>query len=118
MGICNREVNKMNKKIIGISIVLLLLAIIPSTSIATVTSTEEESGLMLLGTVIVNEIENDTVHGLAIRLRYFEWTETEQTAGMITLNKVIFPDGFFMMPIGKLNFIIGVVKGRGGLEVE
>lgn len=109
----------MKKKIIGIAIVLLLLALIPSTSMATVTSTEEGSGLILLGTVIVNKIENDTVYGLAIRLRYFEWTETERTAGRLSNSQeIIFPDGFFMIPIGKLTFVIGLVKGRGGLEVE
>jgi len=111
-----REVYKIKRKIISISIVLLLLAIIPSISIATVTPTQDEDILLLLGTIIVNEIENDTVHALAIRLRYVDWNNTSRSFGWITLNKVIFPDGFFMIPIGRFSFVIGI--SSGGIEIE
>jgi len=112
-----REVNKMNRKIIGISIVLLLLAIIPSTSIATEIQAHDPEYLFLLGTIVIDKIENNSIYGLAIRLRYFELCETERTLGIITLNRVIVGSNFIYIPIiGKLHFIIGI--DTGGIEVE
>ena len=108
----------MKRKIIGISIVLLLLALIPSTSIATETPPMEDSKLLLKGSVFISEIENNSVHGLALRLFYIQSSDDEWTMGWVTLNEVIFPDGFFMIPIGKLTFVIGIVRGQGGLVVE
>ncbi len=107
----------MKKKIIGISVVMLILALISSTSQAIITSTEGEGGLILFGTIITGEIENDTIKALAIRLRYLEWTETERWGGIIILNRINFPDEFHIIPlIGNLSFISG--KGPYGLEVE
>ncbi len=105
----------MKKKIIGISIVILLLALIPSTSVAT--EIPEERCLILKGTVKVNEIENNTIHGFALRLFYFEVDDTERTMGWVTLNRVTFPDDFFIIPlIGNISFFFGI--GDIPLEVE
>ena len=106
----------MKKKIVGISIVLLLLAIIPSTSIATEIP-EEETWLLLKGTVKINEIENNTVHAFAFRLFYLEVRETEREMGWVTLNKVTFPNDFHIIPlIGNFSFVFGI--GQVGLAAE
>ena len=108
----------MRKKIIGISIVMLFLALIPSTSLASKTP-EEDKLLFLKGTVKINEIENNTVHAFSIRLLYFQITTIKRwVTGRINLNKVTFPDGFLMIPIGKLTFIIGLVKSPIGINLE
>ena len=83
----------MKNKLVGISIVLLLLALIPSTSIATEISTPYEGNIFLKGFVIVSEIENNTVHAFAIRLTYLIWNKNEHTFGWFTGN-VTFPDGW------------------------
>ena len=106
----------MERKITGLSIALLLLAVIPSTSIATVTPMQDGTGLLLKGTIKISEIENNTVHAFAFRLFYLEWTETEWTLGWLTLTTVTFHDGFIKIPIGKLTFIIGITTGFGGIE--
>ena len=106
----------MIRKIIGISIVLLLLAIIPSTSIATEIPTPYEGNILLKGFVIVSEIENNTVHAFAIRLRYLMWNSDEQAFGRILLNDVIFPDGYLMIPIGELTYVIGISTGIFDIE--
>jgi len=107
----------MKNKILCLFIITLLIAIIPSTSIATEKQSEED-WLFLKGTIKINEIENNTVYAFAFRLFYFEYTETERSWGWITLQKVTFHDGFIKVPIGKLIFIIGITTGFGGIEIE
>ncbi len=94
---------------------MLLLALIPSTSLASETP-EEEGFLIAKGTVLINEIKNNTIDAFAFRLFYIEVTETERTMGWVTLNHVTFHQGFFMISLGKLSFVIGI--SPGGLEVE
>ena len=106
----------MIRKIMSISIVLLLLAIIPSTSIATEKPAPYQGNILLKGFVKVTEIENNTVHAFAIRLTYLIWSETEQAFGWISLNDVVFPDGYLMIPFGELNYVIGVSTGI--LDIE
>ncbi len=109
----------MKKKIIGISFVMLLLTLIPSTSIATETTPSEDSILILKGLVVITKIENNTVYATAFRLFYFESVETERAFGWITLNEVAFPDGFFTIPIPRTfgSYVIGIVNGQGGIEI-
>ena len=109
----------MKNKLVAISIVLLLLALIPSTSMATETPPPEDSKLFLKGLVVITKIENNTVYATAYRLLYYEQIETETTMGRILLNEVAYPDGFITIPIPRTfgSFIIGFVKGQGGIEV-
>ncbi len=106
----------MKNKLVGISIVLLLLALIPSTTIATEKPTPYEGNILLKGFVKVTEIENNTVHAFAIRLTYLIWSKTEQAFGWISLNDVVFPDGYLMIPFGELTYVIGISTGI--LDIE
>jgi len=107
----------MKRKIIGISIILLLLAIIPTTSIATVTPTPSvikyEGRIWLRGLVKVAEIENETVHADAIILHFIVWNNTiyRLTIGVAFCN-VTFPDSYFMIPIGKFSYVLGISTGE------
>ena len=105
----------MKNKLVGISIVLLLLALISSTSMA-IETPEEETLLILKGTVKINEIVNNTVHAFGIRLFYLVIKETERTMGWgFCFNKITFPDEFHIIPLfGNISFIFGI--GYGELE--
>ncbi len=106
----------MKRKIIGIAIVLLLLAIIPSTSIATEKQMHDPEYVFLLGTIVINKIENYSIYGFAIRLRFFQLLEDERTLGWITFRNVVADCNYTYLPIvGNLHFIWGV--GTGRLEV-
>ena len=102
---------KIKRKIISISIVLLLLVIIPSTSIAAEIPTPYEGNILLKGFVKVSEIENNTVHAFAIRLTYLMLSKDERAFGWISLNDVVFPDGYFMIPFGELTYVLGISTG-------
>ena len=103
------------KKIIGISIMMLLLALIPSTSIAT--ETQGKEFLLLKGTVKLNAIENNTIHAYAFRLRYLEIKETERIMGYVTFQNVTYPDDFLMISLlGPISLVIGV--GDIGFTIE
>jgi len=105
------------KKIVEIFVcmLLLLLAIIPSTSIAKEIPIQGEPDYtFLLGTIVINEVENTTIHGFAIRLRFFELGETERSAGFITFRHVSIHSNMYyniIKIIGKLFFIWGVAPG-------
>ena len=106
------EVNKFKRKIIGIFIVLLLIAIIPSQSIANVVPTQDDYKLWLRGSILVSKIENNTIYARAIRLHYLQWSPTQGAFGAVTLTNVAFPDDYLLISIGSLSFIIGISRGR------
>ena len=107
----------MKNKLVGISIVMLLLALISSTSMA-IETPEEETLLILKGTVKINEIVNNTVHAFGIRLFYLVIKETERTMGWgLLLSNVIFPDEFHIIPLfGNISLVFGI--GQGEFEYE
>jgi len=108
----------MKKRIVVILVcmLLLLLAIIPSTSIAKeIPMQGEPDYTFLLGTIVINKIENNSIYGFAIRLRFFELGET-RTLGWITFRNVVVDCNYTYFPIiGNLHFIAGI--GIGGLEI-
>lgn len=105
----------MRKKLVGIFIVMQLLVIIPSTSIAVKTSSDEVPlYTFLLGTFILKEWEENATYGFALRLRYLELREDGKTAGYITLRHVTIHSkwGFNMIKIvGQLFIIWGAEAG-------
>lgn len=109
---------EMKNKILCLIVITLLITIVPSSSTATEKQSEEDL-LFLKGIVVISEIENNTVHAFAYRLRYIELTETERSLGRVWFNKVIFPDGFIKIPLPGTfgTFILGIVKGQGGLAI-
>ena len=103
----------MKIKIIGISIVMLLLVLAPSTSIATEKQMHDPEYVFLLGTIVINKVENYSIYGFAIRLRFFQLLEDERTIGVITLQNVVVNQNYSRRPIiGNLHFIWGIGTGE------
>ena len=65
----------------------------------------------------ISEIENNTVHAWAIRLRYFQLDgDGSGWLGVIHFLKISFPEGHLLIPIGRLTFVIGI--SPAGLNIE
>ncbi len=98
----------MKNKILCLIVIMLFVAIIPSTSIATEKQTEE-IWTFLRGTIRIHKIENNTVHAFAFNLRYLTILPTTRSWGWIPLRDVIFDDEFHIINLfGNIRFIIGI----------
>lgn len=111
------------KKLLGVFTCMLLIAMIPLASGMTESEPDSESTLdvgrvWLRGLIFrCNRVGNDN-HAFAIRLHYIEFTLTERTAGMVTLNRVIFGDSTtygLMYEVGRFTYVFGFFKG--GLDI-
>jgi hypothetical protein len=100
----------MNIKVVGISMFIILLSFIPSISITI--ASQEEGTLWLRGFIYIHEIENHTVYAHAIRLHYFQWTDSSGSFGMLTFTNVTFPDDYYLLLLGRVMYVIGISNGK------
>jgi len=116
--------NGMKRKLLGVFACMLLLATIPL--VAGVSETDDPQPELDIGRVWLRgllfrciRVGNDN-HALALRLHYIEFTLTERTAGMVTMNNVIFKDSahtgrMYEVGLGMFTYVIGFFEG--GLEI-
>jgi len=114
----------MNKKIVGLLICTLLVSTIP---LAAGVNDEPEiqpeldvGRVWLRGLLFRCNRWGNTNHALALRLHYIEFTPSERTMGIITMNHVIFRDSAYLgrmyeVGFGLFTFIVGVFMG--GIEI-
>lgn len=114
----------MNKKIVGLLICALLVSTIP---LAAGLNNEPEAQpeldvgrVWLRGLLFRCNRWGNTNHALALRLHYIEFTPSERTMGIITMNHVIFRDSAYLgrmyeVGFGLFTYIVGVFMG--GIEI-
>ena len=112
------------RKLLGIFACMLMLTTIPLAS--GVSEPDDPQPEFDIGRVWLrgllfrcNRVGNVN-HALAIRLHYIELTPTERTAGMVTLNHVVFKDSAYLgrmyeVGIGLFTYVVGFFEG--GLEI-
>jgi hypothetical protein len=115
----------MNKKIIGLMICTLLICTIPLAAGVTEENLEKEPTLdvgrvWLRGLLFRCNRWGNTNHALALRLHYIEFTPSERTMGIITMNHVVFRDSAYLgrmyeIGFGLFTYIVGVFMG--GIEI-
>ena len=99
---------KMKNKILCLFVLMLLIAIIPSTSTATEKQSDEK-WTFLKGIIKINTIDNNTVNAFAYKLLYLRILPTERNWGWFLLKKVTFKDDFHIINLfGNIRFIIGI----------
>ena len=59
-------------------------------------------------------------HAMALRLHYIEFTPSERTAGVVTMNNVVFKDSAYLgrmyeVGLGMFTYVVGFYEG--GLEI-
>ena len=100
----------MNIKVIGMSMLLVFLFIIPSLSLTT--ASQDDGTLWLRGFIYIHEIEDQTVYAHAIRLHYFQWTDSSGSFGTLTFTNVTFPDDYYLLLVGRIIYVIGISNGK------
>ena len=114
----------MKKKIFGLLICILLISTIPLAAGIT-DEPEKEPGLdvgrvWLRGLLFRCNRWGNLNHALALRLHYIEFTPSERTMGIITMNHVAFRDSAYLgrmyeIGFGLFTYIVGVFMG--GIEI-
>jgi len=117
--------NKLNKKILGLFICILMISTIPLAAGVTDEEPDSEPTLdvgrvWLRGLLFRCNRWGNINHALAIRLHYIEFTPSERTAGIITMNHVVFRDSAYLgrmyeVGLGLFTYIFGIFLG--GLEI-
>jgi len=115
----------MKRKIFSLLICILLISTIPLAAGVTENEPEREPGLdvgrvWLRGLVFRCNRWGNVNHALALRLHYIEFTPSERTMGIITMNHVVFRDSAYLgrmyeVGLGLFTYIVGIFLG--GIEI-
>jgi hypothetical protein len=115
----------MNKKILGLLLCIMMISTIPLAAGMTDEESKAEPTLdvgrvWLRGLLFRCNRWGNMNHALALRLHYVEITPSERTAGIVTLNHVVFRDSAYLgrmyeVGFGLFTYIFGVFLG--GLEI-
>ena len=118
-------IKKIKRKILGVFVCMLVLATIPLASGVTESELDSEPTLdvgrvWLRGLLFRCNRVGNVNHAMALRLHYIEFTLTERTAGMVTMNHVIFKDSayaghMYETGLGMFTYVFGFFEG--GLEI-